>query len=47
MDGILDFITGGMAVCPEVMAVIRFALVFYALNLILDILDLCRRGGRM
>lgn len=47
MDGILNFILGGLTVCPEVVVIIKFALIFYAYNLIVDILDMCKRGGRM
>lgn len=47
MDGILNWLFAGVDVIPELVVVVKLSLMYYALNFILDILDLCKKGARL
>lgn len=47
MDGILNWLFSGAEVMPELVIIVKLSLMYYALNFILDILDLCKKGVRL
>ena len=47
MDSILNWLFAGAEVMPELVIIVKLSLMYYALNFILDILDLCKKGVRL
>lgn len=47
MDSILEWLFAGADVIPELVVIVKLSLMYYALNFILDILDLCKKGARL
>ena len=47
MDEILNWLIGGLDVIPELVVIVKLSLMYYALNFILDIIDLCKKGARL
>lgn len=46
MDDILNWLFSGAELLPEFVVIVKLSLMYYALNFILDILDICKKGVR-
>ena len=44
MDGILNWLCSGADLMPEFVVIVKLSLMYYALNFILDIFDICKKG---
>lgn len=46
MDGIINWLLGDLEIIPELIVIVKLSLMYYALNFILDIFDICKKGVR-
>ena len=44
MDVILNWLFAGAEVIPELVVIVKLSLMYYAVNFIVDILDICKKG---
>ena len=46
MDEIIMWLTGGMELLPEIVVIIKLALMFYAYGLIVDLMHIFDKGAK-
>lgn len=46
MDNIINWLTGGVELLPELTVIIKLALLFYSYRLVLDLMQIFSKGGR-